>query len=366
MPRPIQATFSAAAWRHNLAVVRRRAPHSRVWAVVKANAYGHGLARAASALDHADGFALLDLHEAVRLRELGVTKPILLLEGFFEARDLDGVIAHELWPVVHCEAQLRMLEEAQPERLSTVFLKINSGMNRLGFTGDAVRTAHARLQALRRPPQIVLMTHFADADGPLGVMDQQARFDEWTQGLVCARSLANSAATLRYPQTHADWVRPGIALYGASPFPDEDVVSLGLKPVMTLRSQLIATQTLRAGEGIGYGFRYRAAQTMRIGVVACGYADGYPRHAPAGNDAGAPILVDGVCTRTIGRVAMDMLYVDLTSAPQAKVGTTVTLWGDGLPADEVATACGTVSYELFCALTQRVPAIELNNLNDLD
>ena len=369
MPRPIHARISAAALSANLGVARARAPASKVWAVVKANAYGHGLTRVAEALRSADGFALLDLNEAARLREAGFAHPVLLLEGIFEARDIETVDALHLTPVVHCREQIDLLEAAsasgQLRRPLDVYLKINSGMNRLGFTGDAVAKAHARLHGLRGVKSIALMTHFADADGPLGVADQLGVFAGATPGLTGARSVANSAAILRYPETHADWVRPGIMLYGASPFPAQppqspnlDAASLGLQPAMTLASEIIAVQTLKKGEGIGYGYRYRAVREMRIGVVACGYADGYPRHAPGTNECGTPILVGGIRTRTLGRVAMDMLYVDLAELPNAGVGSAVTLWGAGLSADEVAAAAGTVSYELMCALAARVPVIE--------
>jgi alanine racemase len=358
MPRPIRVRFDTAAMARNLKVARAHAPHSKAWAVVKANAYGHGLLRAAEALRAADGFALLDLNEAARLRESGFAHPILLLEGIFAPRDLEAVEAMHLSPVVHCAEQIAMLESASLKRPLDVYLKCNSGMNRLGFSGDAVRAAHARLRGLRQVKSITLMTHFADADGPSGVSGQLEIFEVEVQGLAGARSLANSAALLRYPETCADWVRPGIMLYGGSPYGDAGAASLGLAPAMTLRSEIIATQNLKQGAGIGYGYIYHAQRDMRIGVVACGYADGYPRHAAGGNAAGAPILVGGVRTRTVGRVAMDMLYVDLTPVPQARIGTEVVLWGAGMPADDVAAASGTVSYELFCALAARVPVDE--------
>ena len=355
MPRPIKVAFDQSAFADNLKLLRSRAPGARVWAVVKANAYGHGLLRAAEALRAADGFALLDLDEAARLREAGFAHPILLLEGAFAARDLDVVDALHLTPVVHHHAQIEMLETAALRRPLDVYLKCNTGMNRLGFGAAAVRQAHARLKRLKQVKSVTLMTHFADADGRLGVAAQMAAFEAMCGGIPAPRSLANSAATLRFANTHGDWVRPGIALYGASPFPDVSAQALELRPVMTLASELIAVQTLKVGEGVGYGFIYRAAQEMRVGVVACGYADGYPRHAPATATHGAPVLVDGVRTRTIGRVAMDMLYVDLTPIPRARPGSRVVLWGEGLPVDEVAGACGTVSYELLCALARRVP-----------
>ena len=322
--------------------------------MAKANAYGHGLLRARRALDAADGFALLDIDEAVRLRDAGVRKPILLLEGFFAPADLAPIARHALSVVVHSIEQLAMLESVRPTPPLAVFLKINTGMNRLGIPMDQVGASLARLAATGSVAEITLMTHFADADGPTGVAAQCARFEAATQGLALPRSLANSAALLRHPQTRADWVRPGIMLYGCSPFANESAQALGLMPVMTLTSELIAVRHLAAGEHVGYGRTFAADRAMRIGVVACGYADGYPRHAPTGT----PILVAGRRARTVGRVSMDMLAVDLDGIPEAGIGTPVTLWGDGLSCDEVAAAAGTVSYELLCALAARVPQTE--------
>jgi alanine racemase len=364
MPRPIRVSFDAAAMAQNLQVARAAAPHSKVWAVVKANAYGHGLLRACEAMRAADGFALLDLNEAARLREAGFAHPILLLEGIFEPRDLEAVEALHLAPVLHSAEQIDMLEAAwrHPDRAGTrpidVYLKCNSGMNRLGFAAASFKAAFARLKSLKHVNSITLMSHFADADGAGGVENELAVFDAAAAGLAGHKSLANSAAILRFPQTHADWVRPGIMLYGGSPFPEQSAADLGLVPAMTLTSKLIAVQNLKKGDGVGYGYIYHAPADMRIGVVACGYADGYPRQAAGGDAAGTPILVGGVRTRTVGRVAMDMLYVDLTPVPSARVGSVVTLWGEGLPADAVAAASGTVSYELFCALAGRVPVAE--------
>jgi len=354
MPRPIRATFDLAALRNNLAVARARAPGARAWAVVKANAYGHGTLRAVTALDAADGFALLDLEEAVRVREAGVRKPILLLEGFFALDDLPTIAEHGLAAVVHCEGQVRMLESAGLPARIPVYAKLNSGMNRLGFAPAAFADAVRRLQASRMVSGVTLMTHFADADGARGVAEQLACFASAAAGLALPRSLANSAAVLRYPETHADWVRPGIMLYGCSPFADASAESLGLEPVMTLASELIAVRELARGDRVGYGGAFAAPKRMRIGVVACGYADGYPRHAPDGT----PVLVDGLRTRIVGRVSMDMLTVDLGPVPNAGVGAPVTLWGEGLPADEVAAAAGTISYELLCRLAARVPQAE--------
>lgn len=297
MPRPIRATFDAAALRNNLAVARAHAPDARVWAVVKANAYGHGLLRAVDALTSADGFALLDLDEAVRLRDAGVRKPILLLEGFFSLDDLAIVVEHGLSVVIHCDEQVDMLVSAGFPARIPIYLKLNSGMNRLGFAPDAFRIALERLQGCRMAGEITLMTHFADADGVRGVREQLERFAKAAHGLALPQSLANSAALLRFAETRAGWVRPGIMLYGCSPFADESAESLGLVPVMTLASELLVVRELGAGDRVGYGGAFVAPKRMRIGVVACGYADGYPRHAPDG----APVLVAGRRARIADR-----------------------------------------------------------------
>ncbi len=359
MPRPIRATISAAALARNLELARAHAAGARLWAVLKANAYGHGLERAARALSAADGFAVLDFEEAARLRAAGTTKPILMLEGFFKPADLPLLHRHSLTPVIHNAEQVEMLARSGLRGAIDVYLKVNSGMNRLGFSAQSARPAY---DAIRTHPQVrsvTLMTHFADADGSAGIQGQLERFNAITQGLQAPRSLANSAALLRFAeQTRADWVRPGIMLYGGSPFgqtsASQSALSLGLKPAMTLTSELIATQRLRPGERVGYGFSYEARGALAIGVVACGYADGYPRHAPSGT----PVLVNGKRTRTVGRVSMDMICVELSDMPEAGIGTPVTLWGEGLPADEVAACAGTLSYELLCALAPRVPVLD--------
>jgi alanine racemase len=353
--RPIRARIDVAALRRNLGVAQALAPRSRIWAVVKANAYGHGLARAARALAAADGLALLDLDDALELRVAGEQRPLLLLEGCFSPAELQAIAAHRLTTVVHDLEQVAMLEKTALAAKIPVFVKLNTGMNRLGFAAEGFRAALARLQRCASVGEIALMTHFADADGKQGVGWQLERFEAMTAGLSLTRSLANSAAILRFPETHADWVRPGIMLYGCSPFPEESAAALGLEPVMTLSSEIIAVQSLRPGDSVGYGCTFAAAASMRIGIVACGYADGYPRHAPGFNDRGTPILACGKRTRTVGRVAMDMLFADLSGIPEAGVGSPVTLWGEGLSADEVAASAGTVSYELLCALAQRVP-----------
>ncbi len=359
MPRPIRAAIRLSALSHNLAVVRRYAPKSRIWAVVKANAYGHGLVRAAQALGDADGFALLDLDEAVRLREAGISKPILLLEGVFQPADLVVADRYALTLAVHDLEQVLMLERARLTSQIPVLLKLNTGLNRLGFSGAQVRRVHGRLEASGKVATISLMTHFAEADGRAGIAEQMARFAEWTLGVHAEVTLANSATVLRYPEAHADWVRPGIMLYGCSPFADASAQSLGLQPAMTLTSEVIAIQDLQPGDRVGYGGTFEASRAMRIGVVACGYADGYPRHAPGFSDRTTPILVAGRRSTTVGRVSMDMLCVDLSGVPQARVGSAVTLWGEGLSADEVAASAGTLSYELLCALAPRVSQQEI-------
>jgi len=354
MPRPIRAVVRASALRHNLARARAAAGESKIWAVVKANAYGHGLERAARALAGADGFALLDFQEAVRLRLAGVTQPILMLEGFFRPLDVNLLFKYGLTPVIHNPEQVELLKHMDFPAPLDLYLKVNSGMNRLGFGVDDLRVMYNSLRLLPQVREITLMTHFADAEGTGGVHDQLRWFNELVSPFEAPRSLANSAALLRFKEAREGWVRPGLMLYGCSPFPDWSAADIGLEPAMTLASELIAVQNLAPGERVGYGFSFEAKAPMTIGVVACGYADGYPRHAPTGT----PVLVNGRRTRTVGRVSMDMLCVDITDIEEAYIGTPVTLWGEGLSADEVAAAAGTVSYELLCALAPRVPVHE--------
>jgi len=371
MPRPIEALIHLDALRHNLGRCRAAAPDARLWAVVKANAYGHGIERVYPGLRAADGFALLDLNEAQRVRDLGWRGPVLLLEGVFEPRDLELCSRLSLWHVVHCDEQIDMLAGHKTQAPHRVFLKLNSGMNRLGFAPLRFRAAWARLQALPQVDEISLMTHFSDADGPRGIAHQLQVFAHTTRDLPGERSLCNSAATLRHAPAagvRADWVRPGIALYGSAPdFPGRDAAHWGLRPAMSLRTRVIGLQQLLPGDTVGYGSAFRAEQPMRIGVIACGYADGYPRHASTLSADGAPVLVEGVRTRTVGRVSMDMITVDLEPVIAAGktpgIGSEVTLWGCSsaaalLPIDEVAQAAGTVGYELMCALAPRVPVVQ--------
>jgi alanine racemase len=350
MSRPIQARIDLSALKNNLRVARRLAS-SRIMAVIKANAYGHGLMRVAEALDEAEGFALLDVRDAIALREAGFRQTILLLEGFFTADELPLLAEYEISSVIHSPQQLAMLDAYPRRNTLQVWLKINTGMNRLGFAPEQVPAVMERLKSHPAIREVTLMTHFSHADEPEGVAEQLELFKGLTAAYRAPRSLANSAALLRYPATHGEWVRPGIMLYGASPFADTSAQQLGLQPVMTLTSEIISVRELKAGDRVGYAGMFRADRTMRIGTVACGYADGYPRHAPTGT----PILVNGQRTRTLARVSMDMLSVDLSEVPDADVGSRVTLWGAGLPVEEVARSAATISYELMCALTARVP-----------
>ncbi len=354
--RPIRARIFPAAIRHNYRVAKAKAENSRAWAVIKADAYGHGQMRVAEALrDEADGFALLECENAVTLREAGFRHPILLLEGIFSEADARQVVAHDLHAAVHCVEQIDMLAaHATAEHTLNLHLKINSGMNRLGFDERTLPQAWASLEKIPSL-NLSLMTHFANADDALGIKWQLARFRLLAGVWRGPISLGNSAAILRHPDGHGDWVRPGIMLYGGSPFADQLPDSFGLQAAMALESRIIGVQHLAAGERVGYGGLFTAEQPMRIGIVACGYADGYPRSAPTGT----PIAVAGRMSRTLGRVSMDMLACDLSHLPEAGLGSPVTLWGPGeagnVPAEAVAAAAGTIAYELFCALSARVP-----------
>ena len=359
--RPILATISQSALRHNLTVVRKHAPHAKVMAVVKANGYGHGLLNVARGLSSADGFAVLGLSEAIDLREAGFEQTILLLEGVFSAQELEIAAGFGLDVVVHSLVQMEMLECANLTRPINVHLKLNTGMNRLGFTPNDFSMAFQRLNACKNVQSITIMTHFATADEAPGITAPLAVFKKSAASLpqTLLTSLANSAAILLHPQAHADWVRPGIMLYGASPVASTPARAFDLKPVMTLSSEIISIQTLHAGESVGYGKLFTASKTTRVGIVACGYADGYPRHAVQcsadNHQRGAPIAVAGKVSQTLGRVSMDMLFVDVTHIPEANIGVPVELWGSCIPVDAGAQAAGTIGYELLCAVASRVP-----------
>ncbi|MGZ8230544.1 MAG: alanine racemase [Burkholderiales bacterium] len=352
--RPLTATIDLSALRHNLGVVRRHAPRSKVFAVIKANAYGHGLLRVARALEGADGFAVVELESAVRLREAGYRQKIALLEGIFDPRELPVLTEHRLVPAIHTVEQIEMLSALSAGCKLDVLLKVNTGMNRLGFQPSQFGAALERLQSGSHVSSITLMTHFANADDARGIAEPLQTLEGASAGVALPRTLANSAAIMRYPEAHADWVRPGIMLYGCSPFPNTVAVDVGLRPAMTLASEVIAVRELSAGDAVGYGSTWVAERAARVAVVACGYADGYPRHAPTGT----PVLVGARLTRTVGRVSMDMLCVDVSGIEAVRVGTPVVLWGEGNPVENIAEAAGTVGYELLCALAPRVRVAE--------
>ena len=357
MSRPVEAIIDLQALRHNLSVAKTHAGKAKVFAVVKADAYGHGLDRVTPGLVAADGFAVIEFDSAIRIRDAGISKPVLMLEGFFGERELHRFSELNLSTVVHEASQVAALVSAKLPKPVDVFVKINTGMNRLGFVSDEVAGVCRVLAACANVGEILAMTHFADADGRRGVDWQMQTL---TQAMASAQAMAsldlkicaaNSAALLRFPESRGAWVRPGIMLYGASPFADITASELDLRPVMTLRSQIIAVQQLAVGDSVGYACTFEAVKRMRIGIIAAGYGDGYPRHAPSGT----PILVGGKRVQTVGRVSMDTMCVDLSALPEAGVGTPVTLWGEGIPVEEIATAAGTVSYELLTRVTRRVP-----------
>ncbi len=358
--RPILASIHTEAFQHNLNRVRELAPESKIWSVIKARAYGHSFDAALKGLGSTDGFALLDIQDAVWLREHGWKGRILLLEGLFHENELPLVQDLSCDLVVHCDAQVAWLETFNAHKPINVFLKMNSGMNRLGFKPKDYRTAFHRLHAAGY--RMHHMTHFANADQ----VDQQPSvgsqlevFNDAIEGLEGSTSLANSAAILWHRNALGDWVRPGIMLYGASPSGlYADIEHAHLRAVMQLHSEIIDIQELQKGDRIGYGGRYEALESMRIGVVACGYADGYPRHAKDGT----PVWVNnasqtgtGMICPIVGRVSMDMLTIDLRNAPLARIGSVVELWGDRIPVDTVAQMSHTIGYELLCAVAPRVP-----------
>ncbi|MDR2031181.1 MAG: alanine racemase [Azoarcus sp.] len=341
--RPSRALIDLDALRHNYRLARRR-HGGRAFAVVKANAYGHGAIACARALaDEADGYAVAVIDEALALRAAGIRAPILLLEGVFDAAELIEAARHDLWPAVHHTAQIEMIEKTMLPAPLRVWLKVNSGMNRAGFLPGAVRPARERLNASGKVRACAFMTHFARADEPgsPATAAQIRRFDDATHGLPGERSLANSAAILAWPEAHRDWARPGIMLYGVDPVAEGHG---GLRPVMTLESRIVAVRELAAGEALGYGARFVAPRPIRVGLVAVGYADGYPRGAPDG----APVAVDGRIAALAGRVSMDMLTVDLTAVPEAGIGSAVELWGGRIPIERIARDAGTIAYELLC------------------
>ena len=343
MSRPTIAHIRLDAFRHNYRVAKQ-CHGGKALAVIKANGYGHGAVHCAKAIEgEADGFAVACLEEALQLREAGIPEPILLLEGFFETIELSDIVANDLWIVVHAQWQLEILLQAKLAKPLHVWLKMDSGMHRVGLSPSEYVQAYQRIKGHKNVAKVVLMSHFANADHLKSdhTLQQIEVFQQTTQRLDAQTSLANSAAILRWKQASCDWTRPGIMLYGADPLMTADTK---LKPVMQLTSQIISMRGIKKGESIGYGSLFTAERDTIVGVVACGYADGYPRSAATGT----PMAVDGKLTRLIGRVSMDMLFVDLTDIPSAVIGSQVELWGNQVSANAVATSAGTIAYELFC------------------
>jgi len=354
--RRTEVSLDLAALRHNLQQLRRSAPNSRIMAAIKANGYGHGLERVARALTDADALGVACVEEAVSLREAGITAPITLLEGFFHTDELPLVCRHNLDLVIHHAQQIKLLQQQPPATPIRVWLKVDTGMHRLGIGAPEALSQWQRLSAIPHIEVIGLMTHLANADDldDSATEQQLALFQECCGELPGARTIANSAGLLGWPQSHAEWNRPGISLYGVSPFIGGRGVQHGLKPVMTLRSELIAINHLKRGDAIGYGGSWQCPEDMAVGVVAVGYGDGYPRHAACGT----PVLIRGKQTPLVGRVSMDMITVDLRELPEAKMGDEVVLWGEGLPVEVIAEYAATIPYELLCGVTGRVRIVE--------
>lgn len=353
MSRPTSVSIDRAAFIHNIQVVRRMVAPAKIMAIVKSNAYGHGSLLLKSAYDYVDALAVCSVGEALILREGGVNNPIVLLEGFFDVSELSQIIANDFQVFIHDVRQIEILERTQLAKPIKVWLKIDSGMHRLGIAPQEAKQLYQRLVKCANvvsPPGLV--THFACADEFQNDYTRQQLeiFNTAVTDLSGERCLANSAGILNWPESHGDWVRPGIMLYGISPFAEHIGAGYGLKPVMTLRSKLIAIHDLQRGDLVGYGSTWRCPEPMRIGVVAIGYGDGYPRHAVNGT----PVLVNGHEVPLAGRVSMDMLTVDLRSQPNARINDPVVLWGQGLPVERVAQCCGTIGYELVCGIARRV------------
>jgi alanine racemase len=352
--RPARALIDLSALRHNYQLARETTG-AKALAVIKADAYGHGAVRVAQALEtEADGFAVACIEEALELRQAGIGAPILLLEGFFEADELALIAEHDLWCVVHSLWQLEAIEKTSVGKPLNIWLKMDSGMHRVGIHPADFQTAYQRLQSSGKAAKVVLMSHFARADelDSARTDEQVAIFQAAREGLTAEISLRNSPAVMGWPNVAGDWVRPGIMLYGATPFDQSQPIADRLQAVMTLESKVICVRELPAGEPVGYGGGFVTDRHMRIGVVAMGYADGYPRQAPTGT----PVMIDGHRSQLLGRVSMDMLCVDLTQVPGAGVGSRVELWGKNILASDVAASAGTIPYQIFCNLN-RVPRL---------
>ena len=353
-----KADIDHAALRHNLARVRELAPASRVWAVIKANAYGHGMGRVAPSLRGADGFAVARIEEAQRLRELGVHKPLLIIEGVFTSEDAREAIQADCQLAVHHPYQIELLEGLDLPPSLTVWLKVDTGMHRLGLRPERLSELSARLRACAVVRELNLMTHLANADDRRDdtTRRQTILYDSLPRNDFKQHSMANSAGLIAYPETRRDWVRPGIMLYGVSPFQDSSGAREGLQPVMTFHARVIALNQCRAGEPIGYGGTYRCPVDMPVAVIGAGYGDGYPRHA----GSGTPVLIRGRRLPLVGRVSMDMLTVDARQLPDLQIGEEAILWGRGLPVEEIAQAAASIGYELLCGITGRVEFVDCN------
>ncbi len=359
MTRPVQACIDLAALQHNLTQVKTHAPDSRVMAIAKADAYGHGLLLCSQAFKQADAIGLLDLSDAISLRKAGISKPICLLEGFFTGDEIPPIIKNKLEPVIHSPWQLDALEKINNKSALSVWLKVDTGMNRLGFSPAEFKFILARLSAMKCIASISVMSHLAYADEPesLNSSRQIKAFLDIKEAISLTRSIANSAAILALPECHLDWVRPGIMLYGSSPFAHSSAEDLNLRPVMSLESEIISVKNIKKGDAVGYGGKWICPQDMKIGVVACGYGDGYPRHATTGT----PVMVAGKMTKLIGRVSMDMITVDLRGIDEAEAGSPVELWGRKVSVDRVAKMSDTIAYELLCGVTARVTRLQVIN-----
>lgn len=357
MTRAATAYIDFDAWRHNLATVRQQAAGAKILAVIKANGYGHGLIRAVKALASVDAFAVARLEEAIALRHLGVEQRIVLLQGFADADELAQLALNNIDTVVHHARHLELLETAQLAKPVSVWLKIDTGMHRLGFSADESRDAWARLNqcnAVAKPLQV--MSHFANADvlGDSFTGEQISQFNAITSGWQSERSLANSAGIFAWPASHYEWVRPGISLYGISPFEQRSAASLGLAPVMTLCSEIVTIKSLKAGEAVGYSHQWRAHRDTRVAIVGIGYADGYPRHA----QNGTPVFIAGKRYPLVGRVSMDSLCVELGADTHVNIGDTAELWGKHVSVEEIARYASTIPYELVCKVAARVRFVE--------
>jgi len=351
--RPLKATINHQALLSNLNHIKKIANNSKIMSVLKANAYGHSLLDVAKTLKASDGFAVLSINESIQLRENNFKQTVLLLEGFFDKEEVKIASELSINVTVHNHRQIELINQVRPISPINIHLKINTGMNRLGFMPGEINYLLESLNSNPYIGDIVLMTHFSTADEEEGIEKQLGIFNLIADNYNYPASVANSAALIKYPESRLDWVRPGIMLYGLSPFGNKTAKDLELIPAMSLTSEIIATQNIKAGDSVGYGLDFKANKNMRIGIVACGYADGYPRHA----QKGTPVAIDGHLSILTGRVSMDMLYVDITQIPNANIGSQVELWGGNISADSVAKFSGTVGYELICAVSasQRVP-----------